>query len=244
MTTGREFPMIGTKQRRGGLPPEQLAWISAKLGTWTNLQPDLGALSPTELRDLHSLVRLASATENADADRFDPDLLSKRNRRKLEALVEQSAGKPGAFQHDRDMADVRREAAEAVRGTMKPGRRPRWEENGAVVLPKQWAYDYLDQGILFVEHVGLLVAFLSFFENAQLPGRVAGAHFERDGDVLVLAVDHLEFGLDQLTDEGMQWQRLFDHLVQVGFFEAERHGRTSRIRLGKRALAAREGRSK
>jgi hypothetical protein len=61
------------------------------------LRPDLGRLDDDELGALLDLVKKASATDNIDVhDAFNPDQLAKRDRARLEKLVEKAADAPGA----------------------------------------------------------------------------------------------------------------------------------------------------
>jgi hypothetical protein len=239
--------MIGTRERRrrGQLLPEQLTWIGAKLGRWTTLRADLTKLSDEEQRDLLDLVKKASASEDPDVDAFNPDKLGKRDRGKLERLVEKGSGAPNAFKESCADAAFRAEIAEIAKEAMKPERRPKWEEEGAVVLPKQWCFDFVRDGVLWVDHVGLLVTMLAWFESAELPPRLWGASFEQQAGDLVLVVDSVLFGLGAVSEEGVPgWKRTFDHLVTNNFFEVERRGKEWRIKLGSRTLAARKARAK
>jgi hypothetical protein len=187
----------------------------------------------------------ASGEVRHDVDAFYPDKLGKRDRGKLERLVEKGARAPNAFKESRADAAFRAEVAEIARDAMKPERRPKWEQPGAVVLPRAWCFDFVRDGVLWVDHIGLLVVLLAWFENAELPPRLSGAYFEQEDGDLVLVVDSVAFGLGAVSEECVPgWKRTFDHLVVNNFFTADKRGREWRIKLGSRCLAARKARAK
>jgi hypothetical protein len=242
-----------TRSRRTAAPKpptdEALAVARAALGRLTNLgaRLDLDRLEVGEQHELVELIKKARPDDEGEPNigvrrLHDLDLLSKKDRRKLEALVERAAGVgAGLFEAERqaleDQAEMEALAVEARR----PSARPRYEERGAVVLPKEWALDYVRDGYLHISHVALLVVLVAALENGET--LAPRGHFEDAGATLVLVRSG---PLPVAADEDQRllagWRKQLDHLAYCGFFEVEKRGNEIRVRRGQRLLELNERR--
>jgi hypothetical protein len=118
----------------------------------------------------------------------------------------------------------------------RPGPRARWEEPGAVILPRKWAFEYLNTGVLWMEHIALLVLLLTLFENQEPLG--FGIEFEEGGEVLVLDTNLFPPGQLDPDSRFSNWRDTLQHLVANRFFETASRGPTMRVRRGTRVIEA------
>ena len=161
--------MIGTKTRaRTQVGREHLRWINNKLTRWTNLKPDFDRLSADDKAALHELVVAASASEDPKADVFNPDRLGKRERAKLERLVEKAADQPEAFAKARDSADLRRMVREIARDVLVT--KPTKTQEGRFFDAVHKQLHLKDGGTaVFADHLGVLVLLLDALLSAEMP---------------------------------------------------------------------------
>jgi hypothetical protein len=233
-------------------PPtnEALEVARVALGRLTNLGARID-LDRLEVEQQHDLVGLLAKARPADEGEsmlgarrlHDLDLLGKRDRKRLEALVEKAADvEPGLFEREREAAEQSAEMERLAVEARRPSARPRYEERGAVVLPKEWAFDYIRDGYLHVSHLALLVVLIGQFEAGETIA--PRGHFEDGGETLVLirsgpipvAADE-----DQRVIAG--WPRLLDHLASCDFLDVQRRGNEVRVRRGRRLIELNERRA-
>jgi len=167
-------------RRRSNVMPERLTWAKAKLGRWTTLAPDFGKLDDDEVLDVLDLVKKASATDNPEVDRFDPDLLGKRDRWKLERLVEKAADKPGAFKEAREQEAFKAEVAEITRSALATN--PTREQEGRFFAEVIKQLRYKDGPCLHAEDVGVLTLTLASLFVGEMPPTSLSARVERGQD--------------------------------------------------------------
>ncbi len=144
--------VVKRKTKRQAAPSrDQLVTIRAALGRWTTLRVDTGRLDADEQRALIHLCGLASTSEEGARGGFNPDRLSKRDRAKLEQIVERSADRPGAFEAARQSAKVREEAEKIMRSALAFPVSRKAEQGFLAEVFRQCA-----AGCLHVEHVATL----------------------------------------------------------------------------------------
>jgi hypothetical protein len=232
----------GMKLRtRSAASPERLERLAAARN---QIQSSLGIKIDPERLDHDEQVALLELAHGCRAGaepgvhRFNPQQLGRKERSRLEALVEKGAAKPGLFKRHREEATLKQRTAELATRARRPSARPRWEERGAVVLPRETAFEFLRDGIFFLEHFGLLVYLLAQFEN----GEALAPRSYFDGDTLVI---DRNVGIGARFDpEGRmtpRWRETFDHLVANGWFTADTSGSGVRVTRGPRAIAATKG---
>jgi hypothetical protein len=222
------------KRQQWPIGREEVRWALIEIARFTGLKVNADLLDEDERRALHALVRQATEGGGFGIE----ERLGRRQRTKFEKLVEKAAGlEPGTFQKERDSAALRARAAALATEARRPPRRPRWEEQGAVVLKRQWAFEWVRDGVLFVDHLGLLTLLIAQFENGESLSR--HVVFEGSGDSATLVVDG-RWGLvpEHLDPEGRftGWRKLLDHLAVNHFVEVESQGPKLRIRRGTRLL--------
>jgi hypothetical protein len=210
--------------------------------------PRLEALEVEQQHDLVGLLAKARPDDEGEPNvgvrrLHDLDLLSKKDRRKLEELVERAADvEPGLFEREREAAERSAEMERLAVEARRPSARLRYEERGAVVLPKLWAFDLLRDGYLHVSHLSLLVVLLGQFEAGETIA--PRGRFEDGGETLVLTRSGpLPVAADEDQRVLAGWPRLLDHLVVCDFFDVQRRGNETRVRRGKRLLELNERRA-
>jgi hypothetical protein len=224
-------------------PREALANASDVVTRLMNVRltaAQLGALDDGEAAEFVALIRKVEQDEHGERS-TNLTRLGRRELVRLEALVEACIEAPGYFVHLRQQADSKSTLEALARKARLPGPRERWEEPGAVILPKKWAFEFLRDGVLWMEHVALLVLLLSLFENQEPLGY--GITFEEGGEVLVL--DTNLFPPGQLDPDARlsNWRETLQHLVENKFFEVSTSGPTMRVRRGPRVIEAVEQRA-
>jgi hypothetical protein len=225
--------MLGTKQRqrRRGLPPEQVGWMKAKLGRWTNLQPDLGRLSDEQQYDLLDLVQKASATDNPDADAFNPDQLGKRDRTRLEKLIEKAADAPGVFKKERETlalrAEVQKIAAEAA------AVRPAKQAEGAFFA--EVGRMQMNEGgpCMSAETAGMLLLITAALLSGEGPGR-ATFKLDENGQRCLRWRPGCLFGFAD-GQSAPRLERTLRHLQRNGWLSLSGRGETRWVTFGPRA---------
>jgi hypothetical protein len=225
---------------------DELRWAADEVNRATvghaagGLRIDWSRLGPDERAELHGLVTKATTGGGFNVD----ERLGQRERVRLERLIEKGASADGVFERARSSAESRARMEVLLARVRRAARRPRWEEQGCVVLPKETAFDWLNRPdpILRVDHLGLLVFALSQLENgvALTPGgRIEGA-----GDDSALVID-LNYGLGASyvdPDGRLRWKEGLAHLGRNGWLAVERRGGELRVSRGSRALRAARGR--
>ena len=150
-----------------------------RLGQNVGLKLDLKALNSEERS---TVLKLWSAVHAGDA--------SIEERAEFEALVEKAADRPGVFAERRAEAAAKRqrnELLEEAHVSLLP-RRPKYEEPGAVVLPRV-VFSQLQStksGHWGISDIGALAVLVSCFEEKR--SLVQNATFEeRDGEIVLVA---------------------------------------------------------
>jgi hypothetical protein len=218
------------------IPPERLQWAKRKLGTWTSLTVDFAALTDDEARDLLALVGKASATDDETIDKFDADLLSKRDRARLEKLVEVGAhAEPGTFRAERERQSLRAEVQKIARDALKftPTR-----EQQALFFVEVIRQVHDDEGpCLHAEHIGVLTLTLASMFGGEMPRGALNSRVERgdDGHAVIVWEKHYPlFGPVDGELDGRMFETI-SHLEANGWLSLS--GRQQvRIALGPRAL--------
>jgi hypothetical protein len=189
-------------------------------------------LGPGEQLELYELSREACEDGVLSLGR-----LGKKVRR-WERLVERGADRPGIFEKARADETLRAEIAKVVAEATRPPRRIRYEEPGAVVLPRQWIFEWLARPapVLWLQHIAVLVFVLAQLENGE--SLAPGSRIEGSGDDATLVLDP-SYGLGATLDPQdrfSRWGKDLDHLARNRLLEVERQGREVRIRRGRRVL--------
>ena len=223
-----------TKPKAKRLPADQRSIVGASVRKGTGLPVDLALLGGHEQHELHALVLKIAAGSEQGVVRTSASYLDERDRKRYEALVEKAAELPGHFAKQRDDATMRTKLRELARRVNQPPPRPRYEEPGAVVVPRETVFEFVRDGILWVEHLGLFVFLLGQLENGEALS--PGARVE-DG---ALVVNRTGLGVrffDEDCAAAAAWRRHLDHLVANHLLAVEAKGQELWIRRGPRALA-------
>jgi hypothetical protein len=234
----KEESMLRRKQRPNN---DQLRQVAMSLQRWVAIgshELDWSRLSDDEAAtvvELHAKIREG---EEPGITRSDPRHLGDRDRRRYERLVAKAFGRrDDLFEKAEEEAKMKTKLAELAYRVARPPARPKWEEQGAVVLRPLWVGPWVRDGVLFVEHIALLVIVL-----AQLEAGVAFAPRARiDRDALVINTTFGPIGADR-TDVIWDWQPLLKHLAANRLLAIEPVGNEWRIRRGPRVLEIIEGR--
>jgi hypothetical protein len=231
--------VLKRNDRRGRVSRELLSAVRANVRRATGLTIDTRLLDEDEQVDLVRLTRLIAAGAESGAVRSDPRYLDKSDRTRYEQLVEKAAAKPNHFARMRkDRAQMRKIADLAAKANRPPAR-PRFEEQGCVVLPKAVHDDVGREGALWIEDVAVLWYVLSQLETGEL--LTPRAKFESDGDELALVIDRtygLIAGAHNPEGNLQQWKASLDNLARIDWLAVETRGRDLVIRHGPRALEA------
>jgi hypothetical protein len=139
-----------------------------------------------DLREQAELVALARRIEQDEDGQRSTNLtrLSAKELRRLETLIEAGIEAPGHFAKKRQQADTAATLEALAVRARRPGPCARFEESGAVILPRKWAFEFLRDGTLWLEHVTVLVLLLTLFENQEPV--TYGISFEEGGEVIAL----------------------------------------------------------
>ncbi len=196
-------------------------------------------LDEDETYELAELVRKA----HDSAGGLAWSRLSRRELSKLERLIEKSCGSRDVFAQVREQFELRTRAAELRKRAARPPRRPRWEEDGAVVLPRE-LFDWLNRPdpILELTDIALYVLMLFQLENAT--PLTPGGRLEGMGDDCAVVVD-TRLGIGMKFDPDARfahWQKDLEHLERNGLLALERRGHELLVRRGRRAIAVAKGR--
>jgi len=150
-----------------------------RLGQDVGLKLDVKKLDAAERS---AVLKLWSAVHAGDT--------SIEERAEFEALVEKAADRPGVFAERRAEAAAKRqrnELLEEAHVSLLP-RRPKYEEPGAVVLPR-WGFSALQssqKGQWTVADVGTVATFMSMFEERR--SLIIDTHFENseEGELILV----------------------------------------------------------
>jgi hypothetical protein len=232
-----------TKRQRTRPKPDDLRSVSDHIVRLTAAAPVEGGLRiDWDRLDDNEAGELVELTRKADdrVEGFRLNRLSAKELRRWESLVEVGADAPGVFASAREEAELRAATAELAAQARRPSPRPRYEEAGAIVLPRGLTFDLLTQKgeTLWIEHLGLLVWTLAALENgvALNPrGRIEGG-----GDDAVLVIDmSMGIGVKFHDDETMgRWLEYFAHLGTLELLRVERRGRELLVGRGRLVLEA------
>ena len=233
--------MLGTKnrtKRQAPLLPERVAGAKAQLGRWTNLRPDFGRLTDEEGRRLLELVKKAATSEESQpgAAAFNPDRLAKRDRARLEALVERAAGvEAGTFERERQAKAARAEVEKVWREGLVNN--PTREAEGRFFKEVRRQLTHPDGTCLTADHLAVLTGVLAIIFSAS-PPRSSTATVEQDAEtgetVLFWPRNHSLFGVADGRELPGRTLPLLLHLAANGWLHVV-EGSTLRISLGARA---------
>jgi hypothetical protein len=197
---------------------------------------DLQVLDDDEIRKLLEL-RKKTATEGGGTNMT---LLDRSDTKAFEKLVERACSRPNMFSETREREQTNAQIAALAARARRPAPRPRFEEQGAVVLSREWIFDWLNRPdpILEIEHLGFLVFVLGQLENGV--ALTPGGAIEGGGDYAALIVNHnLGFGVRFDSEQRLgRWRDALDHLDRNKLLEVERRGGELVVRRGRRVLEA------
>src|SRR5579862_1465522 len=156
------------------------AEVRATLRRCTAARPDgpirvkADRLTSEQRATLIGLVREGWADGSFDVTRLGGD------RGEFEQLVEQAAGlEAGTFRRERQQDRAHGELVRLGREMNKPGRRQRFEQPGAVVLPRGvielWQGEDDDRPVLWADDIAVLCYLLACWENGGALGNRAAA---------------------------------------------------------------------
>jgi hypothetical protein len=191
-------------------------------------------LDDDEREQFAELARKATSEERG----VNLSPLGRRERAALERLLEKAAGEADLFERRREEAAATARIRELAERAVRPSARPRFEERGAVILPRA-VFEQLRGGYLWVEHVGLLAFVVAQMENGVC---LAPQGRYEDGS---LVIDH-GWGLTGSCDgEGTfsRWKQIIEHLERNAWLDVERSGRQWRITRGRRLREAGKARA-
>ncbi|MBA3380367.1 MAG: hypothetical protein H0T97_00680 [Actinobacteria bacterium] len=227
----------GYERAREVLPPGAIEGVQ-RLGQDVGLKLDVKKLGADE-RGM--VLKLWSSVHAGDA--------SPEERTEFEALVEKAADRPGVFAERRAEAAAKRqrnELLEEAHTAMLPRRR-RYEEPGAVVLPR-WVFAALQssqKGQWTVADVGTVAVFMSMFEERR--SLIIDTHFEdaEEGEPVLVgrgSLTRIRFEpgvnpqLEAPTGAGhVDLPRAVERLAANGWFDVRELRGGIEIRLGERA---------
>jgi len=209
----------------------------------TGLRVDWKRLDDGEAAELVELTRKGNTPEGFRL----AAALSERELRKWEALIEKGAEAPDVFEAARKDADLRADLAQLAARAKRAPKRPRFEQRGCVVLPREIVFDWfaLTAPPLEIGDLGLLVFVLGQLENGE--ALTPGGRIEGAGDDTTLIIDD-RLGLGTKADPDARlvgtWRDALAHLglPENGLLEVERgggHVRVKRGRLIREALSRR-----
>jgi hypothetical protein len=238
------MPVLNRRKPRPA--DEQLPAVRNSLGRWLPSHDmaalDFGRLDDGDLADLvdlHRKLRDEARQRGAESGGDDPRYLGTRDRKRFKRLVARACGHDDEhFERAEADAETKAKLRELSIRVNRPPARARLEERGAVVLRREWVFEMLRDGYLWIEHLGLLVYVLAMLENGEpLTRRV-----RIEGDALV--IDDANLGLlpSDRTDHVWAWKPILDHLDANGLLAIEKNGRQWRVRRGPRVLEMLEGR--
>jgi hypothetical protein len=221
--------------RRWPVPREDLT----ALRDWAARPPiglrlDVDRLDEAEQHELVELQR----TTFVQGGGVNLNQLSPGERRKLEALIEKAADRPGHFENVRTEAEMKEKFAVLAERSHRPPRRPRYEEEGSIRIPQQ-VFQHLDRPdpAFLIGELGLLAFLQLQLENGK--ALVPGGRIEGAGDDAVLVIDgNLGVGARFDPEDRLNWRRDLDHLARNQWFRVERSGQEVRVSRGSRALRA------
>ena len=223
------------------LDKDEASGLRSTLGRVIGLDLDFARLSAEEQREL---VALANKSLERDVPREpgvrrhpDLDRLGRRDRKRFERLVEQAADRPGAFQHERDLGEMRAVEAELHKAAVMPPRAPRFEREGALVLPPE-CLELIRR--LPPISAAIYVAVLASLASAETPG--APRSRIEPGPVLVV---NNKYGLWPASSDPKRtasgWRKALDGLSKriqgVSLLDVEKRGQEIWIRAGNATLA-------
>ncbi len=241
--------MTSMLQRRRGRPSrDRLAEAADVIARGTaafpdgSLRVDWKRLDDPEAGELVALVeRCASGIG------FDTSKLAKKAAARFERLLETACARDeGWFEQQRQDTKLRRDVDALIVKSRLPPRRPRYEELGAIVLPKLWTFTWFEgEPILFLQHIALLVAVLAQLENGR--SLAPQSRIEGDGDTSELVVD-AKFGpvpisIDPESNCTARWTEDAKHLAANHLLTFDRQGTEIRLGRGSRVLALTKART-
>jgi hypothetical protein len=250
-------PLIGENRRRSERKSQHPASGPLNYVARTLDPPELQGcnLNPARLSDEEGEELKALVDKLGKSVRGEPDAdsLTDTEQARYERLAGKAAGDERIFEHRRRKKEVQKKMAaikEQQRVDALP-KRPRWEEQGSVTLPR-YVFEWLENSHdgWTVADIGMLVTLLGMFENRST-AIIRGSRFEEEDGDLVLVVlggwDAFRFapgrnGNPLTMDSGSVRERsALGTLARNGWFEGTVAGLELRIRLGPRARKARDG---
>lgn len=203
------------------------------------LKLDFAKLDVDEGTDVVRLTRVAT-----EGGGFSFGRLGKRDRVRLEGLIERASGDEGLFGRQRDEAVAQAEIARLAREAQRPPRRPRFEQPGTVALPAE-LLDWLVEvpPVIWAEHLAVLSVTLLQIENVT--ALAPHARIEGAGDSACLVLDRrygLVGGKHDPDDRLIRWRECLLDLQRLEWLVVEQHGQEVRVARGRRALEIAAGR--
>ena len=186
------------------------------------LRPDRKRLADDERPEL---IRLTlTGTEGGG---FSLARLDKKEVGRWETLVEKATGKqPGSvFERARDLAHLEREMRKLAVAARKPPRKPKFEEEGAVVLPRG-IFEWLRDGVIWLDDVAVLCFLLSIWESGETTSTITF-----DGQTLVVDT-RKGLGVLDPAEQFLSWKKTLESLDRVALVSLEKRGALWRVERG------------
>jgi hypothetical protein len=188
-----------------------------------------------DVADQRALVDLAREADGEHGIQLAT--LPAKKRKRFEQLSAKAAGLPADhFEQRRKDAQLRAAMAEIGRQAKTPPRRVRLEQEGSIVLRKEWVFDFVARGVLWPTHVALLVYVMAIFENGAVPKPAPGIDY--DGRALTVDTGRTAIPPDP-GDSFAGWKSLLEHLATNKFIDLEKQGRVWKITPGSRLRTTR-----
>jgi hypothetical protein len=202
----------------------------------------LDTLDDGEAAEFVELIRKVERDENGERS-TNPTRLGRRERARLETLIEACIETPGYFAHLRQQADTTATLEAMARKARTPNREAWQPPVGSVVLLSKDLLESLDRPdpALWLAHLAVLALVLAQIENgiALSPG----ARFEGGEHELALVLDR-RLGLGERYDpDGVfgGWEKRLEHLALNEWLVVEHRGHEVLVRRGRRVLRAVKG---
>jgi hypothetical protein len=221
---------------RGSASPEGLAAARNQIQSSLGVKIDSARLDRDEQVELLELAHQCRAGAEPGVDRFNPQQLTRKELSKFEALVEKAAAMPGLFKRHREEAAQQVKLVELARRALKAPPQPRFEAEGAVVLPPE-LFEDLEEGVVWAEDVAVFAYVMSQFATGgtMLPPR---ARMEPDGVIVFdQGYGYLPMALD--PDGRLRCKASLDNLVRAGWLSMN----GQRVSRGPRLLEALKARA-
>jgi hypothetical protein len=237
------IPTFTRNEPRWAPPREQLLAVRDQIARGLGLRVDLDRLDKGEQVELVEFAgRVSDGTEyRVERDRVPLAQLPERER--FERLVETAAGlERGDLKKQRKAAELKQKIDEAT-WPLRRKRRPRWEEPGSVILPRE-VYEHVRDGVLWAEHQLLFVLVAQQLENGTGLAPSAIVEDDAEGDPVLVVDSNLGVLGGDRTEGGLpRWKQHLEHLEKNHYLAVERTGHVWRIRYGTRAKRHHRGRA-